>query len=187
MKKQNDSRFGAPVYRAAFCGARSKIGLRVVSGTDADSIAADVFAMSLRLQEKAGQQETRQSDELPFYESGIWAYRAGQWRAGDALRKEQVFQGHTPFLSKNIEDSKNRPEGFATMTEEQRMVQQGLLSLRFQDAVYLFCRYWMDLSNKGVAEFWAELTGEHLSERTHVMRFKNANDRLRRKLEPSVL
>lgn len=186
MKKKNDSRFAVPVYRSAFCGARSKIGLRVVNGTDAESIAADVVAMSLRLQEEAEQQETRQSDGLPFYESGGWAYGVGQRRAVDALRKDQVRRVHVPFLSKNIEDADHRPEEFAVMTEEQRKVQQALLSLRFQDAVYLFCRYWMGFSNKEVAEFWAELTGEHLSERTHVMRFENARFRLSMKLKQSA-
>ena len=186
MKKPNDSRFAVSLYSAAFSGARSKIGHRVVNGADAESIAADVVIVSLQMQKGAEQREAGESDDSPFYKSGGWAYGVAQWRTADALRKNQVIHDHSPVLSKNIEDLNNRPERFATMTEEHRMVQQGLLSLRFQDAVYLFCRYWMGLSNKGVAEFWAELTGEHLSERTHIMRFKNANDRLRRKLEPSL-
>ncbi len=187
MNKSNASHFAVPVYKSAFCGARSKIGHRVVNGADAESIAADVVIVSLEMQKDAEQNKTGESDDSPFYKSSSWAYGVAQWRTTDALRKDQVIQDHTPDLSKNIEDSSNRPEGFATMTEKQRMVQQGLLSLRFQDAIYLFCRHWMGLSNKGVAEFWAELTGEHLSERTHVMRFKNAHDRLRQKLESSVI
>ncbi len=187
MKNPNASEFTVPVYRSALCGARSKIGLRVVNGEDADSIATDVLAMSLRLQEEAAQQETGQRKEMPFYESGSWAYGVGQRRAIDALRKERVRQDHAPLLSKNVEDADHRAEELANATEQQRIVQQGLLSLEFQDAVYLFCRYWMDLSNKSIGEFWAELTGEHLCERTHVMRFKIANDRLRRKLESFVL
>ena len=187
MKKLNTSRFTVPVYRSAFSGARSKIGLRVVNGEDADSIATDVLEMSLRLQEKAKQQETRQIKEMPYYESSTWAYGVGRWRAVDALRKERVSQDHAPLLSKNIEDADHRAEELADSAEQQRIVQRGLLSLEFQDAVYLFCRYWMDLSNKGIGEFWTELTGEQLCERTHVLRFKNASDRLRRKLEPSAL
>ncbi len=186
MKTPNESHFADPIYRSAFCGARSKIGLSVVNGVDAESIATDVVILFLQIQKEAAQHETGERNDLPFYKSTSWAYCVGQRKAINALRKHQVIKDNTSFLSKNIEDSNNCPERFAVMTEEQRKVQQVLLSLRFQDAVYLFCRYWMGFSNKEVAKFWAELTGKRFSERTHLIRFEIAKIRLRMKLKQSA-
>ena len=47
MNKSNASHFAVPVYKSAFCGARSKIGHRVVNGADAESIAADVVIVEV--------------------------------------------------------------------------------------------------------------------------------------------
>ena len=152
----------------------------------AHTIAIDVFIEYERLKQSTHPSTT--SDQLSVIRKPQnWAYFVGRCSAIDALRNERIARIHVPYLSKNVVDSDNSPEELTLKAQRERLIQRGLLSLEFQEAFYLFSRYWMEFSPTETGEFWAEVTGERFCIRSHVKRLEKANDCLRRKLEPLAL
>ncbi|MFO0941543.1 MAG: hypothetical protein U0930_12340 [Pirellulales bacterium] len=156
------------MYQGAEKGARKAFGAGTVVHTP-ESIAADVLTGYLL-------------HGIPIHNPFGFGKKAGYRKAMSALRAESTHRKHLAAFSEMNCEQRLSSQSLATVEDKERLL-ANILSLTFQDAIYLLGRYYLNMTSGQIGALYAYRDNRKVEEDTQRKRLSKARAALSKLLQ----